>query len=114
LTGPVGGGTPAVTRLFILQVGLIIALELSQAFAISLPSEKAIEIREAEQRGENLELTEAKLVFYDALGVNDNAVVIPGDEVLKKITQDLVKTIRENVTIDWSSRESVRVSDQKP
>lgn len=71
-------------------------------------SEIAREIREAAQRGENLGLTEAELAFYDALGVNDSAVVILGDEILKKIAQDLVKTIRENVTIDWSSRESVR------
>jgi type I restriction enzyme, R subunit len=40
--------------------------------------------------------------------VNDSAVVILCDEVLKKIAQDLVKTIRENDAIDWSFRESVR------
>ncbi len=68
----------------------------------------AREIREAQQRGEDLGLTEAELAFYDALGVNDSAVVILGDDILKKIAQDLVKTIRENVTIDWSLRESVR------
>ena len=68
----------------------------------------AREIRQAQQRGEDLGLTEAELAFYDALGVNDSAVVILGDEILKKIAQDLVHTIKENVTIDWSSRESVR------
>ena len=71
-------------------------------------SDLAREIREAQQRGEILGLTEAELAFYDALGVNDSAVVILGDAILKHIAQELVKTIKDNVTIDWSSRESVR------
>lgn len=71
-------------------------------------SDLAREIREAKQRGEKLGLSEAELAFYDALGVNDSAVEILGDEILKQIAQDLVKTIKKNVTIDWNSRESVR------
>jgi type I restriction enzyme R subunit len=66
------------------------------------------EIHEAQQRGEKLGLTESELAFYDALGINDSAVIELGDEVLKQIAQDLVKSIKNNVTIDWSSRESVR------
>lgn len=71
-------------------------------------SQIARQIQEARLRGETLGLTEAELAFYDALGVNDSTVVILGDEILSKIARDLVKTIKENVTIDWSSRESVR------
>ncbi len=71
-------------------------------------SKIAREIHEAQQRGEKLGLNDAELAFYDALRVNDSAVTILGDEILKKIAQDLVKTIKDNVTIDWSSRESVR------
>ena len=31
-----------------------------------------------------------------------------GDETLKAIARDLVETIRRSITIDWTSRESVR------
>jgi len=65
-------------------------------------------MREAAERGENLGLSEAELAFYDALSVNDSAVQILGDETLKLIAQDLVKTVKQNVTIDWTVRESVQ------
>ncbi len=68
----------------------------------------AREMREANARGEKLGLTEEEVAFYDALETNDSAVKVLGDEVLKKIAQELVETVRNNVTIDWTLRESVR------
>jgi type I restriction enzyme, R subunit len=68
----------------------------------------AKEMREAEQRGEKLGLSEEEAAFYDALGTNDSAVQALGDENLRFIAQELTKTIRENVTIDWTERETVR------
>ncbi|MCX6701532.1 MAG: type I restriction endonuclease subunit R, partial [Methanomicrobiales archaeon] len=68
----------------------------------------AKQMREAAERGENLGLSEAELAFYDALAVNDSAVQVLGDETLKLIAQDLVKTVKQNVTIDWTVRESVQ------
>jgi len=68
----------------------------------------AKDMREAEQRGEKLGLTEEEAAFYDALGTNDSAVQALGDENLRFIAQELTKTIRENVTIDWTEREAVR------
>jgi type I restriction enzyme R subunit len=68
----------------------------------------AQEVREAARRGETLGLTEDELAFYDALEVNDSAVKILGDEVLKAIARDLVEAVRRNVTIDWTERETVR------
>jgi type I restriction enzyme, R subunit len=68
----------------------------------------AKEMRAAEQRGEKLGLTEEEAAFYDALGTNDSAVQALGDENLRFIAQELTKTIRENVTIDWTERENVR------
>jgi len=35
-------------------------------------------------------------------------VKVLGDETLRKIAQELVRTVRENVTIDWTLRENVR------
>ena len=61
----------------------------------------AKEIREADHRDEDLGLTEDETAFYDALETNDSAVKLLGDQNLRFIAQELVKTIRENVTIDW-------------
>jgi type I restriction enzyme R subunit len=68
----------------------------------------AKELREADRRGQELGLTEAELAFYEALEVNDSAVIILGDEVLRKIAHELVDQIRKNVTIDWTVKESVK------
>ena len=68
----------------------------------------ARELREAGARGEALGLTDDELAFYDALGVNDSAVQVLGDETLCGIARELVTTVRGNVTIDWTLRENVR------
>ena len=68
----------------------------------------AREMRAANARGEALGLSEDELAFYDALGVNDSAVRVLGDETLRGIARELVETVRENVTIDWTLRENVR------
>ena len=53
-------------------------------------------------------LSEDELAFYDALETNDSAVKVLGDETLRTIAQELVRTARANVTIDWTLRENVR------
>ena len=68
----------------------------------------ARELREAGARGETLGLSDDELAFYDALGVNDSAVQVLGDETLCGIARELVTTVRGNVTIDWTLRENVR------
>jgi type I restriction enzyme R subunit len=68
----------------------------------------ARDMREANARGEKLRLTEEELAFYDALETNDSAVKVLGDETLCRIAQELVQTVRANVTIDWTLRETVR------
>lgn len=68
----------------------------------------AKEIREAHKRGEDLGLGEDELAFYDALEVNDSAVKVLGDKILKHIATDLVKIIKENLDTDWAIREASR------
>jgi len=68
----------------------------------------AEEMRAAQKRGEQLNLTEDEIAFYDALEVNDSAVKVLGDETLKTIARELVETVRNNATIDWTVREAVR------
>ena len=68
----------------------------------------AKDMREAQQRGEALGLTEDEVAFYDALEVNDSAVSVLGDDTLRLIAQELVKSVRNSITIDWTVRENVR------
>ena len=68
----------------------------------------AKELRAANARGEELGLSEDELAFYDALETNDSAVQVLGDETLRIIACELVETVRNNVTIDWTLRENVR------
>ena len=70
--------------------------------------ELAKRMREADKRGEDIGLTEDEIAFYDALEVNDSAVRILGDETLKIIARELVQAVRNNVTIDWTLKESVQ------
>ncbi len=59
-------------------------------------------------RGDQLGLREDEMKFYDALANNESAVRDLQDETLKKIAQELTQNLRENLTVDWSERESVR------
>ena len=70
----------------------------------------AREMREANARGERLGLSDDELAFYDALGVNNSAVQVLGDDTLRDIARELVETVRGNVTIDWTLRENVRAN----
>ncbi len=68
----------------------------------------AKDLRAAGRRGEELNLSEDEVAFYDALEVNDSAVAVLGDETLRLIAQELVKSVRSNIRIDWNVRENVR------
>ena len=70
--------------------------------------ELAKDMRAAHARGEELNLSEDELAFYDALEVNDSAVKVLGEPTLVKIARELVETVKKNVTIDWTLRENVR------
>jgi len=65
-------------------------------------------MREAAKRGDDLGMSDDELAFYDALEVNDSAVKILGDDVLRTIARELVKQVRGSMTIDWTVKESVR------
>ena len=68
----------------------------------------AKEVREARNRGEETGLTPEEIAFYDALADNQSAVEVLGDENLKIIAHELLKSLKANVTVDWSHRESAR------
>jgi type I restriction enzyme R subunit len=68
----------------------------------------AKEMRDQAHRHEDLGLSEAEAAFYDAIVQNEAAVLELGDDKLKKISVDLVASVRGSVTIDWNYKESVK------
>ncbi len=68
----------------------------------------AKEIKEADKQGEKLGLTTDEVAFYNALEVNDSAVLVLGDETLREIAREIADKVKKNATIDWTIRESAR------
>ena len=79
------------------------AIEAAQVIEELIQLDK--DMREANACGN---FSEDELAFYDALGTNDSAVKVLGDETLRTIARELVVTVHNNVTIDWALRENVR------
>ena len=84
------------------------AIEAAQVIEALI--ELAHEMLEASARGERLGLSDDELAFYDALATNDSAAQVLGDDQLKVIARELVETVRHNVGIDWTLRESARAN----
>ncbi len=68
----------------------------------------AKDIRESDKRGQELNLGEDELAFYDALANNDNAREVLGDKQLAAIAIEVFRSVKGNATIDWTLKESVR------
>lgn len=83
---------------------------LTTAEIIAELVELAKEMRAAQHHHEQLGLSAAEAALYDAIVQNDAAILEMGDETLKKISVDLVWTVRNSVTIDWHLKESVRAA----
>lgn len=82
---------------------LITSMEVIEAMI-----QLAKDMKEADRRGEELGLDFREYAFYSALEVNDSAVKVLGDDILRHIAQELVDTIRKNTSIDWTVRENVQ------
>lgn len=70
--------------------------------------EMAKKFAAASKRGDVLGLNDDELAFYDALANNESSVRELGNEILAKIAHELTASLRANVSVDWSSRESVK------
>lgn len=68
----------------------------------------AKEIKKADKRGENLGLSEYELAFYDAIANNKSARDVLGHDTLRNLAIYLVETVKNNATIDWTIKESVK------
>ncbi|MGH9826383.1 MAG: type I restriction enzyme endonuclease domain-containing protein, partial [Blastocatellia bacterium] len=82
------------------------AIETAQV--IELLIDMAKDVNSAIRRGEDLGLNDSELAFYDALETNEASVRELGDEILRKIAVELTNNLRNNLTVDWSVRETVR------
>jgi type I restriction enzyme R subunit len=69
----------------------------------------AKKMRDEQQRGIKLNLIEEEIAFYDALADNESAKQVLSDETLHKMARELVETVRKNVRINWTLRESAQV-----
>jgi type I restriction enzyme R subunit len=78
--------------------------QISSAEVVQRLVEIARSLREAGRRHEQLGLTAEKAAFYDALAGGADAPNV--DPQLAKIARDLVKSIREDLTVDWADRAS--------
>ena len=59
-------------------------------------------------RSSEMGLSSDEIAFYDALGLNDSATEVLGDEQLRIIAREVADKVRKNATIDWAVKESVR------
>ncbi|MGA9771412.1 MAG: type I restriction endonuclease subunit R [Blastocatellia bacterium] len=70
--------------------------------------EMARQFNQATRRGDELQMSDAELSFYDALETNEASVLELGDDTLRQIAVELTDRLRRNVSVDWSVRETVR------
>ena len=84
------------------------AIEMAQL--IEELVQMAREFRDQRNQGASLGLSAEEEAFYDALSTNNNAVEVMGDEKLAVIARELLSTVRNNATLDWHVRESVRAN----
>ena len=68
------------------------------------------EVRQADARGEALNMSSDELAFYDALGVNSTAKEVMKDETLRDLARILVERVKANTSIDWTIKESVKAN----
>lgn len=68
----------------------------------------AKDIQAARARGEEMGLSPEEVAFYEALATNGSAREAMGEPGLRLIAHELVKVIKDNISIDWMHRESTR------
>ncbi len=66
------------------------------------------EIVASDTEAKNMGLSEYEYAFYTAVASNDSARELMSQEVLRELAVALYQSIRENASIDWTMKESVR------
>ncbi|MPZ33437.1 MAG: HsdR family type I site-specific deoxyribonuclease [Rhodospirillales bacterium] len=68
----------------------------------------AKDIQAARRRGEEQNLSDEEIAFYDALAENESARQAMGEPALRVIATELVKSVKASVSTDWMHREGAR------
>ena len=68
----------------------------------------AKDIKQEQQRGNKLGLNSDEIAFYDALVSHETAKKAMEDKELRAIAHELTKTVKENMGVDWSKRDSAK------
>lgn len=68
----------------------------------------AKDIKQEQQQGNELGLNSDEIAFYDALASHETAKEAMGDKELRAIAHELTKTVKENMGVDWSKRDSAK------
>ena len=68
----------------------------------------AKEIKVSDDKAADLGLSDDEIAFYDALALNESAKEVMGDDTLRSLAQVLVQRVRQNMSIDWTIKESAR------
>jgi len=66
------------------------------------------EIVNMDSEAKNMGLTDFEYAFYTAVANNDSALELMQKEKLRELAVVLTETIRENASIDWTIKESVK------
>ena len=65
-------------------------------------------VREAQQHGEELGLSDEETAFYDALAENGSAKEVMKTDTLRLMARELTEMVKKMPKLDWTQRESVR------
>ena len=68
----------------------------------------AKQFREDLERADSHNLSAEEHAFYDALAQNESAQEVRGEEVLIEMAREVATKLRDNLTVDWAVRDSVR------
>lgn len=68
----------------------------------------AKQFKEDQELADAHNLSEEEHAFYDALAQNESAQELMGEEVLVEMSREIAAKLRDNLTVDWAVRESVR------
>ncbi len=82
------------------------SIEAAQVIAELI--EMAKDFKNDLEKSKELNLSPDENAFYDALCNNKSAEELMGEDVLIQIAREISEKLRQNVTVDWSQRESVR------
>ena len=59
-------------------------------------------------RRESHNMSDEEEAFYDALAKNESAQEVMGEKVLVEMAREIAAKLRDNLTVDWAVRDSVR------